>query len=69
MVINFLSLKDSMTLPQKRLGKLEGTPEPRLGERLESECQPEAHPEGSRELLTAFKEQRTFCFKRSPLVI
>ena len=52
-----------MTLPQKRLGKLEGTPEPRLGERLESECQPEAHPEGNRDLLTAFKEQRTFVLK------
>lgn len=56
-------------MPQKRLGKLEGTPELRLGERLESECQPETHPEGNRELLTAFKEKRTFCFKRFPLVI
>ena len=60
---------DGVPLPQKRLGKLEGTPELRLRERLESERQPETHPKGNRELPTAFKEKRTFCFKRSPLVI
>lgn len=46
---------------------MERAPKVRLGERLESECQPgPPHPEGTREPLTAFKQERTFLFNKIP---